>query len=123
MTQTPKSALELYFEPFRRNIIGLDQEFETPYGRKKIVYADWTASGRMYAPIEKILTEKISPFVANTHTETNITGSSMTVAYKKARDIIKKHVNAKEGDILISSNSGMTGVVNKLQTNHRYKAT
>jgi len=115
MTQTPKSALELYFEPFRRNIIGLDQEFETPYGRKKIVYADWTASGRMYAPIEKILTEKISPFVANTHTETNITGSSMTVAYKKARDIIKKHVNAKEGDILISSNSGMTGVVNKLQ--------
>lgn len=115
MTQTPKSALELYFEPFRRNIIGLDQEFETPYGRKKIVYADWTASGRMYAPIEKILIEKISPFVANTHTETNITGSSMTVAYKKARDIIKKHVNAKEGDILISSNSGMTGVVNKLQ--------
>ena len=64
MTQTPKSALELYFEPFRRNIIGLDQEFETPYGRKKIVYADWTASGRMYAPIEKILTEKISPFAA-----------------------------------------------------------
>ncbi|MBK8349887.1 MAG: aminotransferase class V-fold PLP-dependent enzyme [Saprospiraceae bacterium] len=114
-TQSSISALEQYFDTFRKNIIGIDQEFETPYGRKKVVYADWTASGRMYMPIEKIMIEKISPFVANTHTETNVTGSSMTLAYKKARHIIKKHVNAIEGDILISSNSGMTGVVNKLQ--------
>lgn len=115
MTQSKATSLESYFAPFRKNIIGIDQEFETPFGRKKIVYADWTASGRMYRPIEKILTEKISPFVANTHTETNVTGSSMTLAYKKAKEIIKKHVNAMDGDILISSNSGMTGVVNKLQ--------
>ncbi len=107
--------LEFYFAPFRQAIIGIDQEFESPYGRQKIIYADWTASGRMYRPIEQIFLEKIYPFVANTHTETNITGSSMTLAYQKARRIIKKHVNAKEGDILISSNSGMTGVVNKLQ--------
>ena len=115
MTKSKATSLESYFAPFRKNIIGIDQEFETPFGRKKIVYADWTASGRMYRPIEKILTEKISPFVANTHTETNVTGSSMTLAYKKAKEIIKKHVNAMDGDILISSNSGMTGVVNKLQ--------
>ena len=108
-------TLEEYFAPFRKQIIGIDQVFETPYGSKKIVYADWTASGRMYRPIEDILTEKIAPFVANTHTETNVTGSSMTLAYKKAKEIIKKHVNAVEGDILIASNSGMTGVVNKLQ--------
>lgn len=107
--------LEAYFAQFRKHIIGIDQEFDTPYGRKKIIYADWTASGRMYRPIEEILSEKIAPFVANTHTETNVTGSSMTMAYKKAKEIIKKHVNAKDGDILISSNSGMTGVVNKLQ--------
>ncbi|MBK9734525.1 MAG: aminotransferase class V-fold PLP-dependent enzyme [Saprospiraceae bacterium] len=111
----PVSNLEKYFSTFRNHIIGINQEFDTPYGRKKILYADWTASGRMYKPIEDIITNKISPFVANTHTETNVTGSSMTLAYKKAREIIKKHVNAKEGDILISSNSGMTGVVNKLQ--------
>lgn len=107
--------LEAYFAPFRAKIIGINQTYDTPYGTKKIVYADWTASGRMYEAIEKLLTEKISPFVANTHTETNVTGSSMTLAYKKARDIIKRHVNAQQGDILISSNSGMTGVVNKLQ--------
>jgi hypothetical protein len=39
--------LEDYFSSFRENIIGKDQEFESPYGIKKIIYADWTASGRL----------------------------------------------------------------------------
>lgn len=113
MTET--ILLEAYFAPFRSRIVGYDASFESPYGAKKIIYADWTASGRMYGPIESLLLEKIYPFVANTHTETNFTGSSMTLAYNEAKKIIKKHVHAREGDILISSNSGMTGVVNKLQ--------
>ncbi len=109
------SKLEKYFSVYRNNIIGIDQEFESPFGTKKIIYADWTASGRMYRPIEDRLTHKIAPFVANTHTETSITGSSMTMAYKKAKEIIKSHVNASDYDVLISANSGMTGVVNKFQ--------
>lgn len=114
MTQTTTS-LEQYFSEFRKNIIGVDHAFDSPYGIKKIVYSDWTASGRMYMPIEKKICEEIAPFVGNTHTETSVTGSSMTQAYTKAREIIKQHVNAAETDILISSNSGMTGVVNKFQ--------
>ena len=46
-------ALEEYFQPFRSHVIGLNQEFDSPYGKKKIIYADWTASGRLYQPIEK----------------------------------------------------------------------
>ena len=115
MTIHKNKILEHYFSTFRNNIIGIDQEFVSPYGRKKIIYADWIASGRMYKPLEDAMNNKFYPFVANTHTETNITGSSMTLAYKRAKEIIKKHVNAQDGDILISSNSGMTGVVNKLQ--------
>jgi selenocysteine lyase/cysteine desulfurase len=41
---------------------------------KKIIYADWTASGRLYQPIEEKLLKEIGPYVANTHTETSITG-------------------------------------------------
>ncbi|MCB0581515.1 MAG: aminotransferase class V-fold PLP-dependent enzyme, partial [Phaeodactylibacter sp.] len=41
--------------------------------------------------------------------------SSMTMAYHRAKDIIKAHVGAHPKDVLISSNSGMTGVVNKFQ--------
>ena len=53
-TETSKkltTELERYFEPFRQHIIGIDQKFTTPYGTQKIVYTDWTASGRLYRPI------------------------------------------------------------------------
>jgi len=110
-----KSELEIYFEPFRNNIVGINQYFESPYGKKKIIYADWTASGRLYEPIEKKILEDIGPFVANTHTETSITGSVMTHAYHKARVIIKNHVNATKDDVLINVGTGMTGAINKFQ--------
>jgi selenocysteine lyase/cysteine desulfurase len=37
------------------------------------------------------------------------------LAYEKAKQIIKKHVNAGADDVLIFAGSGMTGAVNKLQ--------
>lgn len=108
--------MENHFRKFREGIIGIDHSFRNPYGEtKKIVYADWTASGRMYAPIERIFLEEIYPYVANTHTETNSTGKLMTQAYHEALHKIKKHVNACPEDVILSSDSGMTGVVNKFQ--------
>lgn len=107
--------LEKYFNQFRKNVIGIDQEFDSPYGSQKIIYADWTASGRLYKPIEDLLTYEIGPYVGNTHTGTTLTGKRMTEAYHYALKYIKKHVNACEKDVIISSNSGMTGVVNKFQ--------
>ncbi|MFQ5569179.1 MAG: aminotransferase class V-fold PLP-dependent enzyme [Rhodothermales bacterium] len=108
-------SLEQYFHPFRRQIIGQDQIFDTPYGPQRILYADWTASGRLYAPIENALRERFGPYVGNTHTETSVTGTSMTCAYHHAREIIKRHVNAGPDDVLITAGSGMTRVINKLQ--------
>ncbi|MCP4443415.1 MAG: aminotransferase class V-fold PLP-dependent enzyme [Aureispira sp.] len=115
MSTTTLNSLETYFQKFRKNVIGIDQTFQSNFGEQKIVYADWTASGRLYQPIEDRMSKDIAPYVGNTHTETSVTGASMTVAYHKALKIIKKHVGAYESDIIISSNSGMTGVVNKFQ--------
>lgn len=112
---TLETTLEEYFKPFRDNIIGIDQTFESPFGLKKIIYTDWTASGRLYRPIEEKIINEIGPFVANTHTETTVSGTTMTMAYHKARHIIKEHINASEDDILITDGTGMTGVVNKFQ--------
>jgi len=109
------TSLETYFDAFRKNIIGINQTFNTPYGEKKVIYTDWTASGRLYAPIEQKLAHQLGPFIANTHTETSSTGAVMTMAYHEARNIIKKHVNANINDVLITEGSGMTGVVNKFQ--------
>jgi len=109
------SELELHFSKFREHIIGIDQEFESPFGTKKIIYTDWTASGRLYRPIEEKICNEFGPFVANTHTETTVSGTAMTKAYHEAKHIIKKHVNSNEDDVLIVSGNGMTGVVNKFQ--------
>ncbi|MGB6269691.1 MAG: aminotransferase class V-fold PLP-dependent enzyme, partial [Olleya sp.] len=113
--RTKKSELETYFSKFRQHIVGIDQEFESPYGNQKMVYTDWTASGRLYRPIEDKLLNQFGPFVANTHTETTVSGTAMTNAYHKARHIIKGHVNCNADDVLIVAGNGMTSVVNKFQ--------
>ena len=109
------SRSENYFGKIRKNIVGINQEYETPFGRKRIIYCDWIASGRLYGPIEHKMSEVFGPFVANTHTETSETGSMMTYAYHHAQEIIKKHVNAGSDDVLIAAGSGMTAVINKFQ--------
>jgi len=93
--------LEAYFAPFRDKTIGSTHTFTSPYGVKPIIYADWIASGRLHEEIEQKMLEEFAPFVANTHTETSVTGTSMTKAYHKAREIIKHHVGATCTDVLI----------------------
>jgi selenocysteine lyase/cysteine desulfurase len=112
---TSKSSLENYFAKFRKNIIGHQQTFESPFGEKEIIYADWTATGRAYRSIEDRIQNEIMPFMANTHTETTITGTLMSKAYEAAKVIVKEHVNANNDDVLLFCGSGMTGAVNKLQ--------
>ena len=117
-TETSKAKmteLEAYFQQFRQHIIGVDQEFESAFGSQKIIYTDWTASGRLYRPIEEKLCNDFGPFVANTHTETTVSGTAMTKAYHKAKHIIKEHVNSHDDDVLIMTGTGMTGVINKFQ--------
>ena len=108
-------SLEKYFQKFRENTIGRDQYFEGPFGKKKIIYADWTASGRLYSPIEELLQKEVFPFVANTHTETNTTGATMNIALHKAMDVIKDSVGANNDDVIISAGAGMTMLINKFQ--------
>ncbi len=97
---------ELYFRKFRENTIGFNKKFDSPYGQQTIVYADWIASGRLYAPIEEKMVEDFGPLVGNTHSEASVTGTTMTFAYHIAHDIIKKHCNASKDDVIITAGSG-----------------
>jgi selenocysteine lyase/cysteine desulfurase len=124
---TSHSSLEQYFERFRQNTIGQKLRIDTPIGQLPMLYADWIASGRLYQPIEDKISSVIGPYMANTHTESNTSGRVMTEAYHQARELIKRHVGADEKDVLISSGSGMTSVINKMQrilglrTHERYR--
>lgn len=109
------SDLTEHFNRFRREIVGNDLEYKTHFGIQKMIYADWVASGRLYRPIEERISDIIGPWVANTHTETSESGQLMTKAYHHAQLIIKEHVNAGPGDVLITSGFGMTGVLVKFQ--------
>ncbi len=105
-----------HFAKFRQGIIGIDADIPNPSGENhRLVYADWIASGRNFLPIEQRIQEELMPFVANTHTETSLTGMAMTHAYHSAHRLIKKHVNAAADDVIITAGSGMTAMVCKLQ--------
>jgi len=107
--------LEKYFNRYRKNIVGIDTEIETPDGFKKLIYADWIASGRFYEPIEKRILNDIGPLIGNTHSESSATGIAMTNAYHNAQKLVKRHVNAGDDDLLIFTGTGMTSAIAKLQ--------
>lgn len=109
------TRLEKYFSKFRKKIIGANQEFKTSFGKKTLHYFDWTASGRLYGPIEEKITKIFGPFVGNTHSESTETGMDMTIAYHQARKIIKEHVNAGKDGVILMVGSGATGAISKLQ--------
>ena len=102
---------EEYFRPFRERTVGFDATMRAADGRElPIVYADWTASGRLYGPIEDFMRQTVGPLVANTHTETTWTGEAMTKAYHRSREIIKAHVHAGPDDSLMFVGFGMTEI-------------
>ncbi|WP_338840258.1 aminotransferase class V-fold PLP-dependent enzyme [Flavobacterium ginsenosidimutans] len=112
---TKPTESECYFSKFRENTVGIDHIFESVYGEQNLVYADWVASGRLYVPIEDIMLNKIGPMIANTHSFSSQTGKTSTYAYQHAREIIKKSVNAKDSDVLVTTGTGMTAALSKLQ--------
>lgn len=104
-----------HFADYAGGVVGHDLKIATPTGLRPMIYADWTASGRVYAPIEYRLLRDFAPYMANTHTETSCTGHAMTAAYQRARKIIKRHVNAAPTDVLLATGTGCTGAINKMQ--------
>ena len=104
----------LSFEEVRDAIIGRDFIFETPYGKRLLTYADYTASGRSLRFIEQFLI-KLQREYANTHTEDDVTGRNMTTMLHQAESIIKKAFNGEKNCRVISVGTGATGAISKLQ--------
>ncbi|KQC09172.1 MAG: hypothetical protein APR54_13100 [Candidatus Cloacimonas sp. SDB] len=98
----------------RESIIGRNMPIETCYGKKPLVYADYTASGRCVYFIENYLTD-LKRYYANTHTEDDFTGRTMTALLHEAEKEIKRMVNAGESGKIIFTGTGATGGVMKLQ--------
>ena len=98
----------------RKDIIGRNKIFKTPFGKKPLVYADYTASGRCLYSVENYLMH-IMQYYANTHTEDDFTGKTMTRLLHDAEKKIKSSVNAGKHGKIIFTESGTTGGITRLQ--------
>jgi selenocysteine lyase/cysteine desulfurase len=102
-------------ETVREAVIGKDTAVQTPFGLRRVTYADYTASGRSLTIIEDFIREQVLPLYANTHTETSGTGLQTTRFREEARDIIRAAVGAtREEHAVIFAGSGSTGAVDRL---------
>ncbi|CAM9639661.1 unnamed protein product [Chrysoparadoxa australica] len=116
-----KVTFEAACTQFRNSLVGRNHPIQTPYGSVPLVYADYTATGRPLAIIERYLADEVLPFYANTHTTTSITGSQSTCFRHEARQIIAESVNARISgraaeDVVIFTGTGCTAGITKLVT-------
>jgi selenocysteine lyase/cysteine desulfurase len=105
---------KLDFPYLRDQIVGVDSSFETAFGQRMLVYCDYTASGRTLGFVEEYLWG-LQRHYANTHTEDDITGRSMTQLLHQAEQAIKDSVNAGKRGRIICVGTGATGAIDKWQ--------
>ncbi|MES9966944.1 MAG: hypothetical protein ABW074_06700, partial [Sedimenticola sp.] len=108
----PRNRLERDY--LRSQVIGIDKEIDTPFGRRLMSYADYTASGRSLLFIENYL-QQIEQLYANSHTEDDTSGRTTTQLLHHAERRIKEMVNAGPDGRIIACGTGATGAIDRMQ--------
>jgi len=111
---TPRSREQRLIDRIRDSVIGDDAVLDGPFGRRRMVYADATASGRALSFIEDFIRDQVLPMYGNTHTEASATGRHTTELREQARRVIHEAVNGGEDDVVIFCGTGATGAIDKL---------
>jgi selenocysteine lyase/cysteine desulfurase len=98
----------------REGVIGHDAALDGPFGPRRLVYADATASGRALTCVEDFIRARVLPAYGNTHTEASAVGRRTTALREQARGTIRRAVNGSDEDAVIFCGSGATGAIDKL---------
>ncbi len=98
----------------RDSVIGDGVVMAGPFGPTRLVYADFTASGRSLTFLEDLIQREVLPLYANTHTESSGTGWQTSRLREDARRIIRRAVRGGADDLVIFTGSGATAAIDKL---------
>ncbi|EFJ29428.1 hypothetical protein SELMODRAFT_91270 [Selaginella moellendorffii] len=99
----------------RSQLIGSGYELSTPFGKRDLFYADYTASGRCLFHIESFITQNIMPFYGNTHAEDSFVGDTTSFLVNESTRYLKHSLGATADDALLFCGSGCTAAVKRLQ--------
>ncbi|MBX8464098.1 MULTISPECIES: aminotransferase class V-fold PLP-dependent enzyme [unclassified Deinococcus] len=103
------------FAALRADLIGTDVLIDTPFGERRVTYADYVASGRALHSVERRLETLALPLYANTHTEDSATGAHLTHLTHQAAGYIKEQLGADSTCKLVFCGSGSTAAVRRMQ--------
>jgi len=105
---------EAILQALRATTIGAAEEVHTPFGLRRTVYADYTASGRASSIVEDFVRDQVLPRYGNTHTLATATARQTTYFRAEAREVIRHHLNATHEDAVIFAGNGSTGAAHLL---------
>jgi selenocysteine lyase/cysteine desulfurase len=101
-------------QALRDQVIGMDSVLSTPFGKRLMVYCDYTASGQSLDFVEQYI-QRLCGGYANTHTEDDATGRTTSRLLAEAEALIKQAVNAGPHGRFIACGTGATGAIDRLQ--------
>lgn len=113
-----------FFAEFRKSLgdlhalhdglIGREAQVPGPFGRHRMIYADYVASGRALRQVEQTIMDKVLPYYANSHTEASHCGGMMTRLRRAARAEILRCARGGDEHAVIFTGSGATAGLNRL---------
>lgn len=98
----------------RAGVIGEGAVFDGAFGPRKIVYADYVASGRALRQVEDFVLNHVLPFYGNTHTEVSHCGATSTRLREAARAEIARICGADSRYATIFTGPGATTGLNRV---------
>ncbi|KAF0920209.1 hypothetical protein E2562_034022 [Oryza meyeriana var. granulata] len=99
----------------RSQVIGAEAEFASPFGTRRVTYADHTASGRCLRFVEEFVQRNVLPYYGNTHTVDSYVGLHTSKLATDAAKYVKRSLGAGPEDVLLFCGTGCTAAIKRLQ--------